>query len=466
MATTKMAASKVSKVSKASDASKVSNTSKKSKTSKTSINDSITFNNTNISIPDFIKFYDIFKVISSKYLDDEESTENFEKILKDEFDITVDEYLKMKEQYSKDIKKSNKKQKEKEDVFVFEGKKPLNSYRLFCNQYKKDQDLKFTKDANKQVWKNLSAKAKDSFKIIAETENKKNENNTDYKIQEAYDIYVKDLENKKKEACSFKGLSDAWKEVSEEDKEAYTLEANTYKEKYEQDKEEARLLAISNGEFPEDEPSKPLSSYLKYGNSIRHTFKDKNITEIAIETGKMWSELSEKDKKPFIDAYNKEKAEYKIKYEEWKETEDIRKQKLEGLPSSIKIESDGKTENQEKANSTSTKKESKKGSKKESKKESIIPELSDVDNDDDNDNNDEAEPVTKPVTKVNPPKKSKDKIQIVEEEEEPKEAVKAPKAQKAVKAEKATKAPKATKAKKVEVEVEIEDDECNNSDEN
>ena len=77
MATTKMAASKVSKVSKASDASKVSNTSKKSKTS---INDSITFNNTNISIPDFIKFYDIFKVISSNYLDDEESTENFEKI--------------------------------------------------------------------------------------------------------------------------------------------------------------------------------------------------------------------------------------------------------------------------------------------------------------------------------------------------------------------------------------------------
>ena len=82
--------------------------------------------------------------------------------------------------------------------------------------------------------------------------------------------------------------------------------------------------------------------------------------------------------------------------------------------------------------------------------------------------NDESGPVTKPVTKANPPKKSKDKIQIVEEEEEPKEAVKAPKAVKAVKAvkaektEKATKAPKATKAKKVEVE----DDECNNSDEN
>ena len=210
-----------------------------------------------------------------------------------------------------------------------------------------------------------------------------------------------------------------------------------------------------------------MSSYLKYGNSIRHTFKDKNITEIAIETGKMWSELSEKDKKPFIDAYNKEKAEYKIKYEEWKENEDSRRQKLEGLPSSIKIESDGKTENQEKANSTSTKKESKKESKKGSKKESIIPEVSDVDNDDD----DEVEPVTKPVTKVNPPKKSKDKIQIIEEEEEPKQTVKAPKAPKAVKAEKAekpikaekaAKAPKATKAQKVEVE----DDESNNSDEN
>ena len=308
MATTKMAASKSSKsskssnTSKASDASKVSSTSKKTKTS---INDSITFNNTNISIPDFIKIYDVLKVISSKHLDDDESTENFEKILKDEFDITVDEYLLKKEQYSKDIKKSNKKQKEKDDVFVFEGKKPLNSYRLFCNQYKKDQNLKFTKDANKQVWKNLSAKARDSFKIIAETENKKNENNADYKIQEAYDIYVKDLENKKKEACSFKGLSDAWKELSEEDKEAYALEANTYKEKYEQEKEEARALAISNGEFPEDEPSKPLSSYLKYANSIRHTFKDKNITEIAKETGKMWSELSEKEKKPFIDSYNK-----------------------------------------------------------------------------------------------------------------------------------------------------------------
>merc|ERR1712113_1368028 len=71
-----------------------------------------------------------------------------------------------------------------------------------------------------------------------------------------------------------------------------------------------------------DEPKRPCSSYIHFANAQRNNIRESNpemsMGEIGKELGKRWRELSDADKKPYIELNTKDKERYEREMEEYK----------------------------------------------------------------------------------------------------------------------------------------------------
>lgn len=66
-----------------------------------------------------------------------------------------------------------------------------------------------------------------------------------------------------------------------------------------------------------DRPKHPTSGYIRFNQAnmekIKQEFPTLSTTELTTVTGRLWSQLNAEEKKPYEDAYKKEKAEYDLK---------------------------------------------------------------------------------------------------------------------------------------------------------
>ncbi|OQS54268.1 hypothetical protein EHP00_1849 [Ecytonucleospora hepatopenaei] len=75
-------------------------------------------------------------------------------------------------------------------------------------------------------------------------------------------------------------------------------------------------------------PKRPLSSYMIYSQEIRQTdeeIKKLSITEQTKAISSLWNELSEEEKKPYVEKAAKAKEEYTKKLEEYKQSDEYKK---------------------------------------------------------------------------------------------------------------------------------------------
>jgi hypothetical protein len=202
------------------------------------------------------------------------------------------------EQLKQLITKSNQREKKKAVKFSVEGlKKPLTANHLFGQDYKTKCDAKGTK-------------------------------------------------------YSLKDSSAAWQALTDKEKDKYRNQADALKLEYKAKFDKLRSNAINDGDFPEDKPKKPLSSYFRFleekreelGEKYKNNSTIKNIsTQVSKDAGILWKELSE-DEKLSYKIPDEEKEEYAVKLEEWNVRKEERQNKKNGNPLEIKIESTGKKE--------------------------------------------------------------------------------------------------------------------------
>jgi hypothetical protein len=221
---------------------------------------------------------------------------------------------------------------------------------------------------------------------------------------------------------TLKGANDSWKSISDKEKEKYIKEAAKQKSEYADKYKSLKTEAIKNGSLSEDKPKGPMTAFFRYLEDKRESIKQKLIkageteklnTKITSEAGKLWKELSAKEKEKYEKAYSEEKEKYSVILEAWKSKETSRLKKIDGKPEDIKVEESGSsTSNNSNSNSNS------------------------------NSNNDND----KEVLDIQEEKVSKSKktSKAKKEESEPK----AEKAEKAEKAKKEESEPKAEKVKK------------------
>ena len=204
------------------------------------------------------------------------------------------------------------------------------------------------------------------------------------KPKSAYNLYCKyyATDCKSKEIkFELKNASSTWNELSDVKKEKYINDALKQKNDYNSQYENLKADAIKNGDISAEKPKAPVSGYFRYLNDNRSTIKEKLIkqgetdklnTKITTEAGKMWKELSDKDKEPYETIYHEEKEKYNVELEKWKAIETSRIKKLAGEAEDIQIdESIGKTDdnksNQEQDLEIDEEATTKKSSKKEPK---------------------------------------------------------------------------------------------------
>lgn len=204
------------------------------------------------------------------------------------------------------------------------------------------------------------------------------------KPKSAYNLYCKyyATDCKSKEIkFELKNASSTWNELSDVKKEKYINDALKQKNDYNSQYENLKADAIKNGDISAEKPKAPVSGYFRYLNDNRSTIKEKLIkqgetdklnTKITTEAGKMWKELSDKDKEPYETIYQEEKEKYNVELEKWKAIETSRIKKLAGEAEDIQIdESIGKTDdnksNQEQDLEIDEEATTKKSSKKEPK---------------------------------------------------------------------------------------------------
>ena len=239
----------------------------------------------------------------------------------------------------------------------------------------------------------------------------------------AKNLFTKDfvIECKTKDIkFSLKGLSDAWKALTETKKNKYIKAAQKEKDEYLKQYELSKNEAIKNGSLSADKPKGPTTGFFRYLAENREKTKQQLIdagetedlnTKVPSKAAEVWNSLPEKVKAPYELAYKAEKEKYTVLLEEWKQKETSRLKKLDGKAEDIKVEESGDK------NTASTEVE--------------VSEAS--------------EPVVEKAAKS----KSKKAAAAVETPApEPEKPVKA-KAEKAEKSEKAEKAPKTKKVEKV-----------------
>lgn len=116
-------------------------------------------------------------------------------------------------------------------------------------------------------------------------------------------------------------LKQEYKEKAEQDKERYAKELESYvpKEGFQNPKEKkGKTKKVKIG------PSKPLNAYMWFCKEKREELKGKGFdnTEILREMGRLWKELSEKKKKPYVSKAEDDKERYEEEMKNYVPTEE------------------------------------------------------------------------------------------------------------------------------------------------
>jgi HMG (high mobility group) box len=128
----------------------------------------------------------------------------------------------------------------------------------------------------------------------------------------------------KRSAEKWKSLSAVerahWDEVAAQDKERYLAEKSTYTGPWKVPWKRARKDPSA--------PKRPMSAFLMFAQGRRAELRTKNPdlknTEVSQILGEMWRNLSEEDRRPFVEREKADREVYKVKSAEWKEESEAR----------------------------------------------------------------------------------------------------------------------------------------------
>lgn len=123
-------------------------------------------------------------------------------------------------------------------------------------------------------------------------------------------------------------LKQEYKDKAEQDKKRYDEELETYepKEGFQNPKEKK-----SSKKKKKSGPSKPLNAYMWFCKDKRDELKGKfNNTEILRELGRLWKNLSEKKKKPYVEKAEQDKERYQDEMKDYVPAEGEEKNEKKG----------------------------------------------------------------------------------------------------------------------------------------
>lgn len=121
-----------------------------------------------------------------------------------------------------------------------------------------------------------------------------------------------------------RAIADAWGKMTDEDKEPWKREAESDKQRYEE--EMANYdgpLRVPNKRAKKhpDAPKRASSAFLFYSQVMRPRIKaehqDMKNTEISKQLGEAWSKATDEQKAPFVEKEKADRARYKREMEEW-----------------------------------------------------------------------------------------------------------------------------------------------------
>ena len=284
-----------------------------------------------------------------------------------------DEFSKIINDVTSAVEKAEKAEspkKEKKDPDAPKGAK--NAFIFFCNEKRQEvkeenSSLKATEITKKlgEMWKEEKEKNKERYQKMAEADKKRYADEiAEYEPKEgfknpkaskkvkstapkralsAYIFFCQDKRDEvKKKNPTLKSseimseLGKMWKSLSDKKKKPFEKLADDDKKRYSEEmksyvpteEEKAASAAKSKGKKVKGKEAKRSpSAYLLFCGEKRDQVKasnpDKKMTEITSILGKMWSELSDKKKKPYVEKAEKLKAEF----EAAKEKDDKKKEK-------------------------------------------------------------------------------------------------------------------------------------------
>jgi HMG (high mobility group) box len=123
-----------------------------------------------------------------------------------------------------------------------------------------------------------------------------------------------------------KMVSQAWKDLSEDERERWEEMARQDKARFEMEKSMYtgpwKVPATKRTGKDPTAPKRPMSAFLSFSNSkrsqVKAKFKDTNNAEISRILARMWKESPPEDKSKFIDEEYRLRQDYKIAMAEWK----------------------------------------------------------------------------------------------------------------------------------------------------
>ena len=127
-------------------------------------------------------------------------------------------------------------------------------------------------------------------------------------------------------------VSEAWKNLSAEERDIWDEKARLDKERYEMEKSlydgPWKVPAIKSSKDP-NAPKRPMSAFLAYSNSKRSAVKRENPgltnAEVSRVLASLWRNADEQEKKRFIDEEFALRQQYKTSIADWRATEEKEK---------------------------------------------------------------------------------------------------------------------------------------------
>jgi len=247
---------------------------------------------------------------------------------------------------------------EMEDHSVLSGRIKSNAdnakfYKEILNNLEPIMDSDGIKAFNNLIWGNTM----EELDTVIKTQNKREKKSKSKftpvglnKPKSAYDLYCKDFAiqcKEKNEKYKMTNAGSAWSSLSDKDKKPYIENADMEKQIYNTKFEELKEAAINNGELATEKPKGPPTAFFNYLSDNRAAIKEKLIAKgdterlnikITTEAGKMWANVSDKDKEPYIFIYREKKIKHDEELSKWKSIETSRIKKLAGEAETINIE--------------------------------------------------------------------------------------------------------------------------------
>ena len=284
-------------------------------------------------------------------------------------------------------KKTEKTEKEKKDPNAPKGAK--NSFIFFCNEKRQEvkeenSSLKATEITKKlgEMWKEEDEEEKKRYQKMAADDKKRYEAEiAEYEPKDGFKSPKKSKKVKstapkralsaylffcqatrddiKKKNPSIKSseilseLGKMWKALSDKKKKPFEKLAQEDKTRYEEEMKEyvpteeekeamdAKKKGKKGKKGAKEGPKRSLTAYLLFckekRDEVKSENKDKKMTEITSILGNMWSDLSEKKKKPYEEKAAKLKAEFDADKEE-KAEKKVEKKSKKGVKGVVEEE--------------------------------------------------------------------------------------------------------------------------------